>query len=358
MRQRLASLFAATAALVIGGASVAWAAPPTAFDRWLVELRLEARASGIGDATLDAALTGIEPIPRIIELDRSQPEGRLTAAQYLERVVPRSRIEAARTRLARHRPLLDDVAARYGVQPRFIVALWGIETDFGRNTGGFSVIEALATLAYDGRRSAFFRGELLNALKIIDDGHISAHDMTGSWAGAMGQSQFMPSSFLSFAVDRNADGRRDIWTTLDDVFASIANYLSSVGWQGDQTWGRRDIWTTLDDVFASIANYLSSVGWQGDQTWGRAVRLPGGFDDSLLGLETVRPIGGWQALGVRRADGGDLPARQLSASIVQPDGAGTPAYMVYENFKTTLKWNRSTYFALAVGHLADAMVGP
>ena len=327
MRQRLASLFAATAALVIGGASVAWAAPPTAFDRWLVELRLEARASGIGDATLDAALTGIEPIPRIIELDRSQPEGRLTAAQYLERVVPRSRIEAARTRLARHRPLLDDVAARYGVQPRFIVALWGIETDFGRNTGGFSVIEALATLAYDGRRSAFFRGELLNALKIIDDGHISAHDMTGSWAGAMGQSQFMPSSFLSFAVDRNADGRRDIWTT-------------------------------LDDVFASIANYLSSVGWQGDQTWGRAVRLPGGFDDSLLGLETVRPIGGWQALGVRRADGGDLPARQLSASIVQPDGAGTPAYMVYENFKTTLKWNRSTYFALAVGYLADAMVGP
>lgn len=327
MRQRLASLFAATAALVIGGASVAWAAPPTAFDRWLLELRLEARASGIGDATLDAALTGIEPIPRIIELDRSQPEGRLTAAQYLERVVPRSRIEAARTRLARHRPLLDDVAARYGVQPRFIVALWGIETDFGRNTGGFSVIEALATLAYDGRRSAFFRGELLNALKIIDDGHISAHDMTGSWAGAMGQSQFMPSSFLSFAVDRNADGRRDIWTT-------------------------------LDDVFASIANYLSSVGWQGDQTWGRAVRLPGGFDDSLLGLETVRPIGGWQALGVRRADGGDLPARQLSASIVQPDGAGTPAYMVYENFKTTLKWNRSTYFALAVGHLADAMVGP
>ncbi|MFP6757179.1 MAG: lytic murein transglycosylase [Alphaproteobacteria bacterium] len=327
MRQRLASLFAAAAALLVGGASVGWAAPPTAFDRWLVELRVEARASGIGDATLDAALTGIEPIPRIIKLDRSQPEGRLTAAQYLERVVPRSRIDAARTRLARHRPLLDEVADRYGVQPRFIVALWGIETDFGRNTGGFSVIEALATLAYDGRRSAFFRGELLNALKIIDDGHISAHDMTGSWAGAMGQSQFMPSSFLSFAVDRNADGRRDIWTT-------------------------------LDDVFASIANYLSSVGWKGDQTWGRAVNLPNGFDSALLGLETVRPIGGWQALGVRRHDGGDLPARQLSASIVRPDGAGTPAYMVYDNFKTTLKWNRSTYFALAVGHLADAMVGP
>ena len=327
MRQRLPSLFAAMAALVIGGASVAWAQPPTPFDKWLVELRVEARASGIGDATLEAVLTGIEPIPRIIELDRSQPEGRLTAAQYLERVVPRSRIEAARTRLARHRPLLDEVAARYGVQPRFIVALWGIETDFGRNTGGFSVIEALATLAYDGRRSAFFRGELLNALKIIDDGHISAHDMTGSWAGAMGQSQFMPSSFLSFAVDRNADGRRDIWAT-------------------------------LDDVFASIANYLTSVGWRGDQTWGRAVRLPGGFDGGLLGLDTARPIGGWQTLGVRRADGGDLPARQLSASIVQPDGAGTPAYIVYDNFKTTLKWNRSTYFALAVGHLADAMVGP
>ena len=202
MRQRLASLFAATAALVIGGASVAWAAPPTAFDRWLVELRLEARASGIGDATLDAALTGIEPIPRIIELDRSQPEG-ASPRRNISNGWCRARGSRRREpRLARHRPLLDDVAARYGVQPRFIVALWGIETDFGRNTGGFSVIEALATLAYDGRRSAFFRGELLNALKIIDDGHISAHDMTGSWAGRWGKAN---SCHRVFSVSRSTE---------------------------------------------------------------------------------------------------------------------------------------------------------
>lgn len=329
MKQRLATVTVVTMALVVGivgDVRGPRAQTTAAFDGWLIDLRREAQAAGIGDATLDAALTGIAPIERIIELDRSQPEGRLTAAQYLERVVPRSRIEAARSRLAKHRALLDRVAMEYSVQPRFIVALWGIETDFGRNTGGFGVVEALATLAYDGRRSDFFRAELLDALKIIDDGHISAQAMTGSWAGAMGQSQFMPSSFLNYAVDRNADGRRDIWTT-------------------------------LDDVFGSIANYLARVGWKDDQTWGRAVRLPADFDENDLGLETERMIGDWRALGVRRADGGDLPSRQLTASIVRPDGPGTPPYMVYENFKTTLKWNRSTYFALAVGHLADGMVG-
>ena len=221
--------------------------------------------------------------------------------------------------------MLNRIGAQYGVQPRFIVALWGIETDFGRNTGGFGVITALATLAHDGRRSEYFRGELLNALKIIDAGHIAAGDMKGSWAGAMGQSQFMPSSFLSYAVDQNGDGRRDIWTT-------------------------------QEDVFASIANYLASVGWKDDQTWGRAVRLPQSFNQSLVGLETVKPIGAWQSIGVRRPNGTDLPTRQLSASIIQPDGAGTRAYMVYDNFRTTLKWNRSTYFALAVGRLSDSMI--
>ncbi len=298
-----------------------------AFDQWLAAFRAEAKATGISEPTLNAALTGVQPVARIIELDRSQPEGRLTAAQYLERVVPTSRIDAARTRLERHRPLLNRIGAQYGVQPRFIVALWGIETDFGRNTGGFGVITALATLAHDGRRSDYFRGELLNALKIIDAGHIAASDMKGSWAGAMGQSQFMPSSFLSYAVDQNGDGRRDIWTT-------------------------------QEDVFASIANYLASVGWKDDQTWGRAVRVPSSFDPSLVGLDTVKPIGAWQSAGVRRLNGTDLPTRQLPASIVQPDGSGTRAYMVYDNFRTTLKWNRSTYFALAVGRLSDSMIAP
>lgn len=322
-RVRWAALICA--AIVLFTQAPALNAQEIAFDQWLADFRAEARAAGISAGTLEAALAGVQPVPRIIELDRSQPEGRLTAAQYLERVVPTSRINAARTRLERHRPLLERIGAQYGVQPRFIVALWGIETDFGRNTGGFGVITALATLAHDGRRSAYFRGELLNALKIIDEGHIKTADMKGSWAGAMGQSQFMPSSFLSYAVDQNGDGRRDIWTT-------------------------------QEDVFASIANYLAKVGWKDDQTWGRAVRVPPSFDPSLIGLDTVRPIGAWQSAGVRRLNGNNLPTRQLAASIVQPDGTGTRAYMVYENFRTTLKWNRSTYFALAVGRLSDSMI--
>ncbi len=306
--------------------AAAQAADSSNFDPWLVGLRAEAIAMGVDVEILDAALTGIRPIARIIELDRRQPEGRLTAAQYLERVVPTSRQTVAKQRLSKHRKLLKFIAAKYGVQPRFIVALWGIETDFGRNTGGFGVIEALATLAYDGRRANFFRSELLAALQILDERHIAPDAMRGSWAGAMGQSQFMPSSFLAYAVDENDDGRRDIWKT-------------------------------LPDVFASIANYLTQFGWEDNQTWGRAVRLPTGFDKNLIGLETKRPIGGWQVLGVRRQDGCDLPTRQLPASIVQPDGEGTQAYMVYGNFATTLKWNRSTYFALAVGKLADSMIG-
>ena len=300
---------------------------PMPFDDWVTGLRADALAAGIAAATFDAALAGIQPIARIIELDRSQPESRLTAAQYLDRVVSPERVAAARERLAGHRPLLEEVAARYRVQPRFIVALWGIETDFGRFTGGFGVIEALATLAYDGRRADYFRGELLDALRILDQGHIEVSTMRGSWAGAMGQSQFMPSSFVAYAVDYDGDGRRDIWTS-------------------------------LADVFASIANYLASAGWRDDQTWGRAVRLPAGFDPALLDLAVVRPIGDWQALGVRRDDGAALPGRPLPASIVRPDGPGAQAYLVYDNFRTTMKWNRSTYFALAVGRLADAIGEP
>ena len=298
-----------------------------AFDRWLAELRAEALAAGIGESALDAALREAKPLPRVLELDRRQPETRMTAREYLDLVAPDSRVEAARVRLARHRATLDAVAERYGVQPRFIVALWGIESDFGRRTGSFGVVPALATLAYDGRRSAFFRGELLAALRILDEGHIPAGDMLGSWAGAMGQCQFMPSSFLAYAVDRDGDGRRDIWGT-------------------------------LDDVFASIANYLAHADWRDDQTWGRGVRLPPGFDERLIGLDTVKPVGDWQALGVRRLDGADLPTRPLPASLVRPDGAGGDAWLVYDNFRATLRWNRSTYFALAVGQLADRMVAP
>ncbi|MEQ8250154.1 MAG: lytic murein transglycosylase [Oceanibaculum nanhaiense] len=309
--------------LALGGGAGAHAAD-LPFDAWLEGVRAEAKQKGISDATVQAALTGIQPIPRVIELDRRQPEFTLTFQQYLDRVVPQSRIDRGRRMMAEHKDLLTRIEGQFGVPARQIVALWGIETDFGRVTGGFKVIPALATLAHDGRRSAFFRKELMDALQIIDEGHIDAERMLGSWAGAMGQNQFMPSSFRAYAIDYTGDGKRDIWTT-------------------------------LPDVFASIANYLSRVGWKSDQTWGRAVTLPAGFDASLAEKKVKRPISAWQEMGVRRADGGDLPARDLPAQIVLPGGTGGPAYMVYDNFEAILKWNRSTYFAVAAGTLADAL---
>jgi len=306
------------------------------FDKWLGELRVEATERGIRADIISDALDGVKLIPRVIELDRKQPEFTMTFDQYLGRVVSQARIKKGARLLRENRALLDEVSEKYGVQPQYIVALWGIETDFGRLTGGFSVVRALVTLSFDGRRSAYFRKELLNALQILNEGHIVNAKMTGSWAGAMGQSQFMPSSFLNFAVDYDGDGRRDIWTTRADVFASAANYLSRSGWQGDQTWGRQ-------------------------------VRLPDGFDAALVGHKVKKTLSEWQDIGVRQTNSTDLPAYDMKASVILPDtGRGenpkaseksNRAFLVYDNFRATLKWNRSDFFALAVGHLADAIVG-
>ena len=301
---------------------VANAVASVPFEQWLKEFRTEAAASGIRPEILSDALNGVVAIPRVIELDNKQPEFTLTFQQYMTRVVPNSRVKKGRKKLAENRALLEEVGAKYGVQPKFIVAFWGIETDFGRVTGGFKLVPALATLAHDGRRSAYFRKELLNALKILNQDHIKAKDMVGSWAGAMGQCQFMPSSFLNFAVDHDGDGRKDIWTT-------------------------------KSDVFASAGNYLSRSGWKGDQTWGRAVTLPANFNNDLATLKARKPISEWQKLGVRRGDGSDLPSRDLMASVVFVKGPGSPAYLVYDNFRAIMKWNRSTYFAVAVGTLAE-----
>ncbi len=329
MGARKALLIVGVAACVtasIAGPAAAAGDGDPGFTSWLAGLREEALARGIRAETLDKAFADVKPIARVVELDRRQPEFTLGFQEYLDRVVPDSRVERGRRNLKGNRALLDKVARKYGVQPRFIVALWGIETDFGRLAGAFYVIEALATLAYDGRRCAFFRKQLLDALTILDEGHIAPAEMMGSWAGAMGQNQFMPSSFVSFAVDFDGDGRRDIWSTKADVFASAANYLARSGWRGDQTWGRE-------------------------------VRLPEGFDVALAGLEVRKRLGAWQRLGVRRADGSDLPTRQLAASLILPAQAAEPAYLVYDNYSTILKWNRSTFFAIAVGSLADRIAG-
>ncbi len=209
------------------------------FETWLFELRDEAVQKGLRPALVDEALDGISPIDRVIELDRKQPESTMTMQKYLQNVLPESRINKAQELYEENRELLDKVSREYGVQPQYIVALWGIESNFGERMGNFSIIEALATLAYDGRRSEYFRKELFNALTILDQGHISVPDMEGSWAGAMGQCQFMPTSFLRYAVDYDGDGKKDIWGTKADVFASIANYLSSEGWNGQKGWGSK-----------------------------------------------------------------------------------------------------------------------
>ena len=298
----------------------------TDFDTWLSTFRDEARAKGIEETTLDRAFVGVQPIDRVIELDRRQPEGTITFDQYLERVISDARVEQGRRMLRENRVILDQVAAEFGVQPRFVVALWGIETSYGNFTGGFPVIGALATLAYDGRRGEYFRRELLNALNVVQEGHIDVEKMVGSWAGAMGQTQFMPSSFLNFATDFDGDGAKDIWTSRPDVFASAANYLRNVGWRDDITWGRR-------------------------------VRLPQGFDSALADLDVVKRLSEWQRLGVRREDGSALPTRDLNASVVLPGGVSGPAYIVYDNYRSILRWNRSLYFATAVGHLSDRIEG-
>ena len=322
MTGRLISLLLS---LLLVGVSLAPArAAEEDFATWLAGLRAEAEADGVRPATLDRALTGIEPIPRVIELDRQQPESTITYEGYLRFALKPERMKAAREHFRDNRAALAEVGRRFGVQPRFIVALWGIETGFGKITGRFPVIAALATLAYDGRRSTFFRNELIAALRIADEGKIDPQEMLGSWAGAMGQSQFMPSSYLRFAVSYRGNGHGDIWHSTEDVLASIANYLHQSGWHGDETWGRQ-------------------------------VRLAATFDPALIGLGVTKSLAQWRKLGVRRSDGGPLPARPLQASVLRPGGDDGPAVLVYENYRVLLQWNNSNFFASAVGLLADSM---
>lgn len=312
-------------ALALGGVAAPWAARPAAgFDVWLDALRREARAAGISAETLDRALRGLAPIARVIELDRKQPERRFTFAEYRQRVVSAARIERGRRLRAEHAALLGQVQADYGIPSDIIVALWGIESNFGETQGSFPVIAALATLAWEGRRAAFFRKELIAALRILEQGHVSPPHMLGSWAGAMGQCQFMPTTFLAYAVDGDGDGRRDIWTSLPDVFASIANYLRGAGW---------------------------SSGYR----WGRAVAVPRGAAGLTTGLEHQASLARWSELGLRRADGEPLPDEPIRASLVTPDAEAGNAFLVYDNFRSLMVWNRSTYFALSVGLLADEL---
>jgi membrane-bound lytic murein transglycosylase B len=257
---------------------------------WLRGLRAEALKAGVDGGTLDAALGSVEEIPRVMELAHNQPEFKMTWDQYLGIVVSDERVTKGRALLKENRALVDRFAGPAGIPASTVVALWGIESNYGTRLGDFEVVPALATLAYNNFRAQFFRGQLIAALKIVSQGHIGLHQMKGSWAGAMGQCQFIPTSFLAYAADGDGDGRMDIWTNKADVFASIVNYLNRVGWRPGVSWGEE---------------------------------VSGGA------------------------------AGQGGGRIVRPAGAGGPAFRTTENFKVILRWNQSDFFGLAVGLLSD-----
>ena len=304
---------------------LAVSAQQPSFAEWLEGLRAEALAQGISAETL-TALDGIAPLERVLELDGAQPEFVQTFTRYIDLRVTPGQISRGRELLREHAELLAEVQARYGVQPHYLVAFWAIETNFGSVTGGFSVLEALATLAYDPRRAEFFREQLLTALRIIDDGHIPAARMTGSWAGAMGQLQFLPTVFRNYAVDGDADGRADIWGSLPDVFHSAANFISESGWRGDERWGRE-------------------------------VVLPEGFDYAEVGTRNLKSLAAWRELGLRTTAGEPIPVADMQAAVALPAGADGPAFLTYNNFRVTMVYNPSVFYAITVGHLADRFTG-
>jgi lytic murein transglycosylase len=303
------------------------AAPSEAqrFVAWRSEFRATAKAAGISEATLRAALDAAEFRPRTIELDRAQPEFTRSTWDYLDSAVSPTRVSNGQAKLAQVRAQADAAASRYGVPAPVLVAVWGMESNYGQNYGDVPVIDALATLAFEGRREAWARGELLAALKIIDQGDIDREHMIGSWAGAMGQTQFMPSAFLARAVDADGDGRRDIWRSMPDVLASTANYLRQAGWVSGEAWAPE-------------------------------VKLPEGFDVARADPGVRQDASQWQAEGVRLADGAPLPA-MAEASILQPAGARGPAFLVGRNFRAVLRYNNATSYALGVTLLAQRIDG-
>ncbi len=295
------------------------------FAHWKQEFAPRARAAGISERTLGSALAGAKLQPSIVKLDRSQPEFTRTPWQYLDSAVSAQRIKTGKLKMQEYAASLQAASQRYGVPAPVIAAIWGMESNYGSNFGSFSAVDALATLAFDGRRAEWAQKELIAALRIIDNGDIDAAHMISSWAGAMGNTQFLPSVFLQYAVDADGDGRRDIWGSMADVAASTANYLASSGWNPGEPWGVE-------------------------------VRLPANFDYARTELSTRQNSNAWAAEGVQSVNSQALPA-MAGASIIAPAGARGPAFMVGSNFRVILRYNNSTNYALAVGLLASQLAG-
>ncbi|MDI9818986.1 MULTISPECIES: lytic transglycosylase domain-containing protein [unclassified Legionella] len=291
------------------------------WNSWVAEVRREALDQGISAGVFDEAFADIrEPSRQVKGLARSQPEHRLTFNKYLHSRADKYRIAMGRKNYAANKALLEEIGNQFGVDPCFIVSFWGMESSYGSYMGNFPVIKSLATLAYDSNRRDFFRKQLFLALRILNDGHVSLARFKGEWAGASGQPQFLPSSWMQFAVDYDGDGRKDIWTSKPDVFASIANYMKKNGWQTGQPWAIQ-------------------------------VKLPSNFDMKLEGKSTTKPVSEWNAMGVRTEKGQPLPYQDLQASIIQPYGG--PVFLAFPNYKMILRYNNSIYYAGAIGYMAD-----
>ncbi len=299
----------------------------SSFKQWKETLKPDMLAQGADQVLVEKIIASLIFLPKVIKLDRHQPEGRMSHEEYLTKVIPPWKVNKAREQYKLNQTKLIQAENLTGVPAHYIVSLWGKETNFGTITGNYSVPSSLATLAFEGRRASFFRKELMAAVKILAQGHIELEQMKGSWAGAMGNCQFMPSSFLQYAVDANNDGKKNIWSDKDDIFASMGNYLASYGWDKSKSWGRQ-------------------------------VSLSHPFSEYNIGKKHAQSLSDWQTTGVRRMDGRDLPEVSLNAYLIAPGGEMGRIYLVYPNFDIIMKWNRSHYFATGVGYLADRIRYP
>ena len=337
IQHRLTRVFgvwlAAVVTLMISQGTVA--AGAKSFDDYLGKVRSAAILSGVASETVDAAFRGLVRDERVIGYDRKQPEFVQTFAEYLTARVTKFRKNEGRRLFKLHQPLLDEVADLYDVDPEYIVAFWGLETSFGRYQGKYNIIRSLATLGHDQRRAAFFTAELLKALQILDEQHVSPEAFVGAWAGAMGQSQFMPSSFLRFAVDHDGDGRKDIWSNKADVFASIANYLNKAGWKKGAGWGGPASFNTLD--FTSLKPLEVDPSCRALKRHSRKMLIPS-----------------WKELGV-------VPLVQLADqpyALISPEAGASLGYLVGGNYRAILNYNCADKYAISVGLMSEAIVRP
>jgi membrane-bound lytic murein transglycosylase B len=320
-------------ALLLPRQDVADPSPPP-FAEWLQGTMDEARARGFSDELITQTLSGLQPLPHVVQSDRTQAETILVFDRYFPTRVTRQTIRRGRELTREHRTLLARIQRTYGVPGRVVVAIWGMESRYGRNMGRTPVFQALATLAWEPRRSAFFRGQLFDAMTMVSSGYIDAPTMTGSWAGAMGQTQFMPSSYLMYAVDFDKDGRRDIWRSTPDALASIAHYLEGYGWTASQTWGREV------KIPAAARSRVAAVPMRGEGCY------------AMRAMTERRPLTEWRRMGVRRADGGPLPQSTIPAGLAR---SGERAFLLYPNYDALLGYNCAHDYALSVAMLSERL---